>query len=138
MYHDPKLMLLVYQTVQVGFSYRTVAGKLGITKDKVARIMKQFKKGQVRIENGKVVRVMKPTLQDKTPENKISLLLQVAEAQGGFRQKYCRELKPDGTCTLTYTEPIQNAPIKWINEDPHVRMKPTKLWCALCPYFEQR
>ena len=124
--------------VQAGFSYRTIAGKLGITKDKVARIMKQFEKGQVKIENGKVVRVAKPIQSEKTYASEINLLLQVAEAQGCFRQKHCREFQADGTCTLTYTEPIKDAPVEWIKESSNLRMRPTKIWCALCPYFQQR
>jgi hypothetical protein len=138
MYHDPKLMLEVYRMVQAGFSYRATARKLGVTKDKVARIMKQFKKGRVKIENGRVVRVMKPTVREKTHVSGQSLLLQIAKAQGAFRQKYCRELKANGTCTLMYKEPIKEAPVEWINEGSHVRMKPTRLWCAFCPYFQQR
>lgn len=138
MYHDPKLMLKVYQMVQAGFSYRTTARKLGISKDKVARIMKQFKKGRVKIENGRVVQVIKPVLKEKAQIGEKNLLLQVAKAQGSFRQKYCRDFKPDGTCTLMYKEPIKDAPVEWINEGSYVRMKPTKLWCALCPYFQQR
>jgi len=62
---------------------------------------------------------MKPTLEAKTHAGEESLLLQVAEAQGSFRQKYCRELQTDGTCTLRYTEPIKDAPVEWINEGSH-------------------
>lgn len=137
MYHDPEVMLKVHRMLRAGFSYRTTARELGVTKDKVARIMRQFKQGRVKIENGKVVQVVKPTLEAKTYASENSLL-QVAEAQGGFRQKYCRELQTDGTCTLTYTEPIKDAPVDWTTQDSHLRMKPTQLWCALCPYFQQR
>ncbi len=137
MYHNAEVMVKVYRMVRAGFSYRATARELGVSKDKVARIMKQFKKGRVKIENGKVVQVIKPTTETKTYASEQNLL-QVAEAQGGFRQKYCREFKTDGTCTLTYTEPIEDAPVEWHTEGTHLRMKPTKLWCALCPYVQQR
>lgn len=138
MYHDSKLMLEVYRMVQAGFSYRVIARELGLTKDKVARIMRQFKKGRVKIENGRVVQVVKPAPETKGHVSEESLLLQVAEAQGIFRQKHCRELQEDGTCTLEYTEPVKDAPVEWINEGSHVRMKPIKLWCVFCSYFQQR
>jgi len=61
LYHDPELMLKVYRMVQAGWSYRQTALSLGISKDKVSRIMQTFKKEKAKVENGKVVQTIPPT-----------------------------------------------------------------------------
>lgn len=60
LYHDSELMLKVYRMVQAGWSYRQTALSLGISKDKVSRIMQTFKKGKAKVENGKVVQTIPP------------------------------------------------------------------------------